>query len=176
MIDRNPDAAPSQADADQFASEMSQPLFEGGPLVMDVDDAEALYLQCVQLEVDMNRSDSVYCRSIIALSTVYLHKHQFEKAIPFLLEALRVLKWWLPPCHEHVGAMHYLLASTYQFDEQYDRAIEQWIIVMRCFSWLPDWAPVLREAAEGLVYCRSEQLGMPLSENFCEVLPRRDAA
>jgi tetratricopeptide (TPR) repeat protein len=176
MIDPIPDAAPSQEAVERFDSEMRQPLFEGEQIAMKVDDAEALYMQIVQMEIDTNQSDSVYCRSLVALSTVYLHKHQFKKAIPFLLEALRVLKWWLPPCHEHVGAMHYLLAATYQFDEQYDAAIEQWIAVMRCFSWLPDCAPVLREAAEGLVYCRSVKLAMPLAENFCENLPRRDAA
>jgi hypothetical protein len=74
--------------------------------------------------------------------------------------ALEVMLKYLPPLHERVGALHYLLAAAYQFNAEYELACKHWIAVIHCFDWLPADAPVLREAAHELFVCRTSLVVM----------------
>jgi tetratricopeptide (TPR) repeat protein len=164
MTDPNAHAIDSPLTPEQFESEMNQPLLDG-PMMMDYDEAQVLYAQCLEFAAT-KLNDAWYCKSLVALSEVYLHKEEPDKAIPLLKLALEVLEHYLPPCHERVGAMHYLLAFAYQCNAEYELACKHWVAVIHCFNWLPVDAPVLREAAEELLYCRSRQCGMSDSQFY----------
>jgi len=174
MTDQNPCAADSPLTSEQFDEAMNKALFDG-PVMMDYDDAQAVYAQCLHFAAQ-HLNDAEYCKALIALSEVFMHKEEFDKAIPLIKLALEVCEQYLPPLHERVGAMHYLLAAAYQFNAEYDLACEHWIAVIRCFDWLPLQTPVLREAAEELFYCRSRKCGMSDSEFYLRDAQWRDAA
>jgi tetratricopeptide (TPR) repeat protein len=164
MTDPNAHAIDSPLTPEEFEAAMNQPLLDG-PMMMTFDDAQALYAQCLHF-ASIKLNDAWYCKSLVALSEVYLQKEEPDKAIPLLKLALEVLEHYLPPRHERVGAMHYLLAFAYQCNAEYDLACKHWIAVIHCFDWLPADAPVLREAAEELFYCRSKKCGMSDSQFY----------
>jgi tetratricopeptide (TPR) repeat protein len=178
MTDQNAPAAESELTPEEFEAAMNQPLF-GGPVMMDLDGALAVYGNCLQFAAE-HLDDATYCKALVALSEVHLHRDDYQPAIILIRLALEVMLKYLPPLHERVGALHYLLAAAYQFNAEYELACKHWIAVIHCFDWLPADAPVLREAAHELFVCRTKQCGMLDPDIFgCDEIrytPRRDAA
>jgi tetratricopeptide (TPR) repeat protein len=174
MTDQNAPAADSTLTPEQFEEAMNQALFDG-PVMMDFDEAQAAYAQCLHYAAE-HLDDASYCKALVALSEVHMHREQYQHAIILIRLALEVMLQYLPPLHERVGALHYLLAAAYQFNAEYDNACKHWVAVIECFNWLPADAPVLREAAYELYHCRTVQRGMPDPEIHFWETRWRDAA
>lgn len=174
MTDQNAPAADSTLTPEEFEAAMRQPLFHG-PVMMDLDEAQAVYAQSLLYAAEY-LDDATYCKALVALSEVHMHNEQYHQATILIRLALEVMLNYLPPLHERVGALHYLLAAAYQFNADYEHAWRHWIAVIQCFNWLPVTTPVLVEASSELLYCRSMLSRTSEPEDYLSDTPWREAA